>query len=420
MDAILSLLTASSSGAQLRPDEIWSGLVGFLVISAVVIAGYVVLFRRCVPRAPATTPEFLREPPTDMPPAVVGLLFNSGPSPEKLAATLLDLVRRGIIEMQPVRRPSLAPDDSGRDDRLLCLRRDRLGELRPFEAVFVYELFDHISGRSDRVLLSTLRSWWATHPATAQVVAGFWTVPLRREAEESGLIRTAGFSGKTVLSWYAVIPFVFIVAAWPLINVWAFLMFSLGCVMLYGAQAATNLTPSGAELAARYGAFKRFLEQFGRMQDKPAEAVILWEQYLTLAIVLGLATESMDDLYIEPPTFGDYGSAGRAGRRLPPSIREGRFADADEALQYAAFRRWYDPTLPAVTMGSSDGVPWLGFKPAIDTGSAEATVFMGRVVHYRVVTGFNGLRGLIYNARWCIIVPAAIVAVCVTIVLATQ
>lgn len=420
MGGVLILLAASSGDDLLHPDEIWTGLVRFLFIAVAVIVGYVVVYRRYVPRPPATTPEFVREPPADLPPALVGLLFNSGPSPEKLAATLLDLVRRGILDMQPVRHPGLAPDDSGRDDRLLCRHRDRLRELRPFEAVFVYELFDHIGSGSDRVLLSTVRSWWATHPATAQVASAYWILPLRREAEATGLTRTSGFSGKTALSLYAGVPFILMVVAFQFVNVWAFLFFSLGCVMLYGAQAATDLTPDGVRLAAGYGAFRRFLDEFGRLHDKPAEAVVLWEQYLTLAIVLGLATESMDDLYIEPPTFGDYGRAGRDGRRQPPSIRDGRFSDADEALQYAAYRRQYDPTLPEVSIGSSDGVPWVRFKPAIDTGSAEATLVMGRVVHYRVVTGFNGLRGLLYNARWAIIVPAAMVAISVTVVLATQ
>jgi hypothetical protein len=392
--AILSLLAASPGDDVLHPDEIWTGLVRFLFIAVAIIVGYVIVYRRYVPRPSATTPEFVREPPADLPPAIVGLFFNTGPSPEKLAATLLDLVRRGIVDMQLVRPPGAAPDDDSRDDRALRLHRERVGELRPFEADFIYELFDHIGGGTDQIL--------------------------RREAEALGLVRASDFTGKKMLMLYAVIPFVAMFVTFPFINIWAFMLFSVGVVMLVAAQAATGLTPHGAEVAARYGAFKRFLDQFARMQEKPAEGVVLWEQYLTLAIVLGLATEAMDDLYVEPPTFGDYGSAGRSGRHGPPPFRNGAFVDAAEALAYAEFRRRYDSTLPDVKISTSRDVPSLQFRPPIDQAFTVTTTVGGRVTEHRVVTGFNGLRGLLFAAGWFILVPAGMVAVCVIIVLATQ
>jgi len=96
---------------------------------------------------------------------MVGMLFVPSMTPDKLAATLLDLVRRGVITMEAV--PTAPGRPSG--DRILRLRRDRTAALRPFEQGFVHELFDHIGG-ADAVSLGRVRDWWSEHPVTAAAV----------------------------------------------------------------------------------------------------------------------------------------------------------------------------------------------------------------------------------------------------------
>ena len=326
--------------------------------------GYVILYARYTRRPPAGAPEFVREPPTDLPPALVGMLFDAAATPDEMAATLLDLVRRGAITMNSVRMTTtVAASPSNGEDRALHLHRDKVAGLSPGEQELVYELFDHIGRGADDVLLSDLRRWWAEHPATATVAAQYWGIRLRGEAASRGLLGQ-GDRRALILMLYGlpgcwVIPLVITLAVNGAAVLTLLLMLPLGILMAAWASRATNLTDRGFELAVAYDGLRRYLETFGRMDEKPAEAVALWEQYLPLAVVLGLARDAMDDIYVMPPGWVSYGRAGRAGRR---AFRRGtrhwghvRLPDKDEAIAYSAFRRGYDPSLPAVHVNRVEG-----------------------------------------------------------------
>jgi hypothetical protein len=138
----------------------------------------------------------------------------------------------------------------------------------------------------------------------------------------------------------------------------------LGIGLILFAQRVESLTPKGCELAGGYEALRRYMATFGHLQDKPPEAVVLWEQYLTLAVVLGLAEETVNELYIMPPSFTEYGSARRFGRHAYGIRASQRFPDSAEAESYSAFRHGYDATLPVarVVHGKADAVL---FRPSL-------------------------------------------------------
>jgi hypothetical protein len=161
-----------------------------------------------------------------------------------------------------------------------------------------------------------------------------------------GFVVYGGLYTVYVASWFILLPLGFFLVAW--------------------AQRVTALTDKGCQLAGGYAALRRYLETFGRMQEKTAEAVAIWEQYLTLAVVLGLAKETVDELYIMPPSFLEYGRAGRLGRRAYRfASRSAAFPDATEAEQYAAFRHQYDPTLPTAHVERRN-IHIVVFRPSLD------------------------------------------------------
>ena len=350
-----------------------NGLIVTACLCAIPIAVFAILYGR-YNSPPVKGPEFLHEPPADLPPAVVDALFTTAPTPAKMVATLLDLVRRDVIVMNKAALPAAGGNQwATRDDHALHLRRDRLPQLSPLERDFCYELFDHIGHGADDVLLSSLREWWQQHPATATVAAGYWGLQVRREAEGRGLLRPdwKGRSRLTLVGMLTMLtPWAMVVLfpgpAGKAIGVAAFAtILPLGIVLVAMAQRVTALTDKGRELAGGYEALRRYMETFGHLQDKPPEAVVLWERYLTLAVVLGLAEKTVDELYIMPPSFAEYGAAGRFGRRaygIPGRAR--RLPDLGEAMGYGAFRHEHDPTLPSVHLrqGKSDGV---FFRPSL-------------------------------------------------------
>jgi hypothetical protein len=117
------------------------------------------------------------------------------------------------------------------------------------------------------------------------------------------------------------------------------------------------------------------------MDDKPAEAVVLWEQYLPLALVLGLAREAMDDLYIEPPSFLEYGRAGWRGRLAQLRLSQNRLPDGNEAVAYSTFRHGHDDSLPQARISHGRNGDTLYFRPplaGLSTGTDWGRRHIGR------------------------------------------
>ena len=76
--------------------------------------------------------------------------------------------------------------------------------------------------------------------------------------------------------------------------------------VLAAAQAAgllegRSLTEDGRAAAATHAAFRRYLEDFGTLEDEPPVAVELWGRYLAFATVFGIAERVAAELDITGP-----------------------------------------------------------------------------------------------------------------------
>ena len=305
-----------------------------MVIAAAIVAVYWVLYRRAVPRPPASPPRYLTHDPAGLPPAMVGMLFVPRMTSETLAATLLDLVRRNVILMSgPSERP-LDPFAASDDARILRLRRDRVAGLRLFEREFVYEIFDHMGG-CDEIQLGSLRRWWSAFPATARVAEEIIALRIRRELIADGLVDplAAGKKrGLSVLTLETLACLLLVVVVGP----WALLFLALAIVLHTCTRRVKGLTREGAKVVARYESFRRYLVDYGRFGERTADAVVVWGEYLPLAIALGVAPEAEYELSLGGSPFLGGGFKGTT------------FPDEAQAVDYLDFRRGHDPSLPAV------------------------------------------------------------------------
>ena len=359
--------------------------LGFCALTAVIVAVYWVLYRRASPRSGITPLKYVTHPPSDLPPAMVGTLFVPAMTPDKLAATVLDLVRRGVIVMDPA-----PPSPSGRstDDRVLRLRRDRTPGLRPFERDLVYELFDHIAG-GDEIRLSQVREWWSTHPVTAGAAEEIIAVRLNQALLAEGLADPHAGRGRQWLTGYGV-AVAFLVLLGPLLGPWSFLFLVVGSVLVITAQRLSGLSGEGEKLLERYKGFRRYLRDYGRMSEKPAESVAVWEDYLPLAIVLGVGEAAEDDVDVT------------SGYVSPTPWAAGMFPDEADGVAYMESRRAEDPSLPEMTVveGKNAGLRFTGSVQLVGIGSPGE--------YFRHVRRHPG-RALLEPAPW-ILLPLAIAA----------
>ena len=67
-----------------------------------------------------------------------------------------------------------------------------------------------------------------------------------------------------------------------------------GLVIMILSFYMTRRTREGAELYAKYKALHDFLKDFSRLDEAPPASVVIWNRFLVLAVVFGIADEVIE------------------------------------------------------------------------------------------------------------------------------
>ena len=286
----------------------WSAVgFGFPLVALILV---IVLYLK-YGREPKTQfqAQYLRDiPQPPLPPALVGFIWNMGSvGRDDATATLLDLVNRKVIDIE---RVSVHKDRLfGKDDTItyqLTLHDERLEELLPYERNLVKFLFHEIA-ESPVLVLSELKELAKTHRAAFAKGYSAWTTMVTHEGERRKYLDAQAdrmaFAG-------AALGFVGAVAAGAAAIFGGWLWFFAGipvCVVLiFVSRAIKRRSQEAAELHAQYSALERYLKDFGRLQEKPPDAVVLWEAFLVYAVVFGIADQVTRAMTVKAPdVIGD-------------------------------------------------------------------------------------------------------------------
>lgn len=232
-------------------------------------------------------PEYLSEPPSELRPGVVGTLLDEQADLQDIIATLVDLARRGAIDMQEIERSTFLGLSTTKE--FVFRRRDDFdGALRPYERTLIKKMF----GNRDEVKLEDLQNKFYTAIPTLQD-------QLYEEAVEQGLFAknpksvrnrwmALGIGGLVVAVGAAFCAG----AALGNVTIDALLcpFASLGIVsiaMLILSRAMPVKTRLGAEEAAKWRAFETYLKNAEAYADLE-QVTEQFDRYLPYAIALGL------------------------------------------------------------------------------------------------------------------------------------
>ncbi len=245
--------------------------------------------------------EYEQEPPSDDPPALVGPLLRQSAAPggAEFTATLFDLIRRGRYKAEPTttekwswgalgKRPEadlLLSAGEGEDvatplEQSVTTIIDRALESGPLP---LSELAEKIA--ADRTSnAKTFTAWkssvgkefgrrrWYDDRAAWAIAAAAAVMTLLAVALI--WIGAAGFEPRTA-RWHEVLQIALGVAA------------AVNAAALFGSLTSERLrrrwTGAAALEAARWGAFRRYLRDFPRLQEAPPASVALWERLLVTA-----------------------------------------------------------------------------------------------------------------------------------------
>ena len=262
------------------------GLGGVLVLIGTSLAIYLLWYRRG--RDPYVGPvaDYLAAPPGDDPPGVVGTLVDERADLQDVVATLVDLARRGYLNIREEQERGFAGLITHRD--FVFERTDKQWDgLRRYERRLLKKIFGHHRRRD----LSDLKNKFYKDLPKIQE-------DLYDAVVEAGYFRS---SPKQVRRRYAllgwgtlVLAIAGIVVPAALLSEWVDAAWCPGAGLLVGAvllliagRVMPAKTRQGAEAKARWEAFRRYLKEIERYTDLEAAAA-LFERYLPYAIAFNL------------------------------------------------------------------------------------------------------------------------------------
>lgn len=262
-------------------------LVAMLVFLIGGVVGIVILwFVRGRDPASGLVAEIVTEPPDDLPPGAAGTLIDEHVDHHDVVATLLGLARHGAITIQE-QPGSASGNGQTRSDYLLTVV-DPGGVTSRLERDLLRVLFDGKPASFDSVLLSAVKGRFDAHEPEIRadlyeemVDRAYFT----RSPDETrrrwrglswiGLIGSivAGVFLAARVDPFAILPTIAAVLIW--------------LVMLRLSKAMPQKTMVGAEAAAKWRAFKRYLESIEKHENL-TEAQDLFDRYLSYAVAFGL------------------------------------------------------------------------------------------------------------------------------------
>ncbi len=293
----------------------WAGVLlltaGLLTAFGGGIAIYALWFAKGRDPQVGLVAEYIPEPPDDLRPGAVGALIDETFHSRDVVATVLDLAHRGVIKMDP----------AGGSQAYKFVLQEHKESLRAYEQIVLDVIFGTGAKAGAEQVMPQVAGALATR--NDDIAEGFYQELLDHKYFSESPERTR----KRWRTIYKVLPLAIgalvvgiVVAAGAWSN-FAFFPIVIGILLMLIAGRLSNAMPqktiAGAESAAKWRAFQKYLDQIDDRRDI-AESKDIFDKYLPYAVALGLAESWVQKFaYVQAPTPQWYGGGG-------PLIGDGR------------------------------------------------------------------------------------------------
>lgn len=308
--------------------------LGSLVLGGVLLIGgglglYGLWYARGRDPHTGVVADFLPAPPDDLPPGAVGTLLDERADEHDVVATLVDLGHRGIVKIEETADEGFFGFGGGHDFGLTLQRGDPA--VAPFERDLLHALFGRELTEGVSTRLSEVKSRFET------------AKPVIREKLYAEVVRRGYFSRSpeaTRSSWQtggtvAIVGAVLlgclgagaVAEVAPLAWIPVAVLIGLAVVVILLGRALPRKTVAGAEAAAKWRAFRKYLDEIERFEQLD-EARDVFDRYLPYAVAFGLERSWVQKFAaVRAPTPAWYGGSGGGGTVLVPGGVGGGFGD---------------------------------------------------------------------------------------------
>lgn len=223
--------------------------------------------------------DYLPEAPDDLAPGLVGTLLDERADLADILATVVDLARRNVI--------SITADQSGKD--FIYRREQTSATLQPYEQTILTALFGNDA--TAEVHLSAVRTQFYRQFKSikqalyqALIDQGYFPHNPDRVRHRYGCLGAWGLLAGGVLGLCLLTIYVDLTVAGILPGM-GLAVTALGLLII--ARNLPRKTDKGAEAAARWRAFKTYLQNIEKYSDVEQQKAI-WDRWLPYAIAFGI------------------------------------------------------------------------------------------------------------------------------------
>lgn len=224
--------------------------------------------------------EYNREFINDYDVTNIEYLFDKKITEKAFSTSILNLIYKKNIKIEQIDK---------KDYKLIKVNTDNVSES---EEYLMKMIFDNI-GNKEYVLLSQIKKYAKeVHGTTSEFLTSFttWQNKVTSESiknnfyESNTKIKVLGvlFSLVGYLVFY-------VMGRFNGFNLFSIIIFICALVFMIYVLIFNKKTKRGAEDYQKWKAFKRFLEDFGRFDEKELPEIVLWERYLVYANIFGIA-----------------------------------------------------------------------------------------------------------------------------------
>ncbi|HET6351646.1 MAG TPA: DUF2207 domain-containing protein, partial [Coriobacteriia bacterium] len=294
---------AKRTKARLMMGAIWTVTV-LLSFGGIFFAAWAWLKHGKDPKPTFQGQYFREDPRPDLHPAVVGALWNYGTVTDtEIAATLMDLADKGVVRMAPatVDKGGLF----GGQEQTFTLERvpEKEAQATDLDKQLLGILFDKVAGGRPSFALTEIEAYAKAHAESFSEAVKTWKSAAEAQADSMGFFDGDSFGwqiGVAMAALFVAIAGIF-GAAWAGSFGPACLSVPAGIGMGVFAILMKRRSVEGAELQRTYVAVRDFLKDFSRLEEAPPQSIILWNRFLVLAVVFGVAEQVIEQLRVKLP-----------------------------------------------------------------------------------------------------------------------
>lgn len=224
--------------------------------------------------------EYNREFINDYDVTNIEYLFDKKITEKAFSTSILNLIYKKNIKIEQIDK---------KDYKLIKVNTDNVSES---EEYLMKMIFDNI-GNKEYVLLSQIKKYAKEiHGTTSEFLTSFTTWQNKVTSES---IKNNFYESNTKIKVLGVLfslvgyLIFYVMGRFNGFNLFSIIIFISALVFMIYVLVFNKRTKRGAEDYRKWKAFKRFLEDFGRFDEKELPEIVLWERYLVYANIFGIA-----------------------------------------------------------------------------------------------------------------------------------